>query len=663
MNERSGKQLNRKLPRVNFRPIAFFALWLACGIFLYCKCRFGGLKATDVLFCLFFCLVAFRRPLLSRRTAAVAAALVCAAGAGVLSIHLYTENFDAAKADGYYSVAGTVTSVTVGSSYTSLTLSGVSLDGEKTGGNMRVIVTADDVRAGDIISFSANVTKTNVGKLASNSAVSARFVGDIRYTATASRFVRKGRSKNVFLALNAALYDTLASNMEGDEASVAYALLTGNSGGIDAGLLDAVRKGGIAHIFAVSGLHIGILYAAVSLIARPLGKYRVIPATAVSVCYSAFCGFAVSSVRAVVMCASAGVWNALGRKTDFLNSIAFAAIIVLLVSPAQWLSVGFRLSFGACLGLALFSGSMSRAMKKLPPFLRGYLSANFSVQIFTFPVLMESFGYYSVWGTLLNFFLIPALPVLFLGLIACSLLALIIPPGAGFFLLFPQSMLSLLIFVFSAADFSLTLTGIALGAGSAVWLCGCILLSEKFRLSPVARCASACVLCFLFGLCIVFENAVFVGCKIVVYANDGANAVLVRTVGESVLVLDGDISLRESEDFLSRTYGGKLDAVVVLSEDEVSAVNVAAFLGAEEVRAKDEVVTGLRITNVAFGDSFSLGALSFRYESREKIALFAEGRVIEIDFCGSEALRADLFINSACGGLIFFLHDGIIKAI
>ena len=61
------------------------------------------------------------------------------------------------------------------------------------------------------------------------------------------------------------------------------------------------------------------------------------------------------------------------------------------------------------------------------------------------------FGYFSVWGTLLNFVLIPLLPVLFLGVLSCGLLALIVSPAAAFLLSFPGGMLSRFVLGFLAA--------------------------------------------------------------------------------------------------------------------------------------------------------------------------------------------------------------------
>ena len=656
-SEREGE---KRLPRVNFRPFLFCALGLALGIFLYTKIRFGGLSASDFLFLGVFLFFAVR-PLTKKRMIAIALCLFISAGVGVTAVHLYSENFDSAVNTGEYDVTGTVQTFSLSDAGATAILTNLHIDGERKGGKMQVSLNTEHVRAGDVVTFHATVRRNDLPTNGNTVSVYF-FVNDVRYTATAE-YEKTGTSANVFLLLNSAIYDSLHANLNRDAADVGYALLTGNSRGMDGSLLNAIREGGIAHIFAVSGLHIGILFGAVSLLFAPLLKRKsFIPALALAICYSALCSFTVSSVRAVMMCAVLSLNRALGRKTDLLSSLSLAAVLVLMFLPAQWLSAGFRLSFGACLGLALFSGTFSRAFRKLPRWLGGYLAASFSVQIFTFPVLLESFGYVSVWGTLLNLILIPLLPVLFLGLLLCTLLALMIPPAAGFFLAFPGGMISLLLLVFAAADFSMVITGFSLGAGLVVWLVAMLLLSERLRLKLLLRGLAAGALCVLFTVCVMVENVVFSGCKITVYEGRSSGAVLLQTPDSAVLVIDG-MTLGACEDFLARNYGGKLDAVIVLSDSVLSGINVGAFLNTDVVYAREEIPTGLHITNVVFAERFEVGGLTFRYEDDSKLVMLAEGRAVEFDFERGESLGADLFVGEGSGGLKFWLDRGIMKTV
>jgi len=645
----------KRLPRINFRPFLFAACSFALGISLYGSLRFQTFSWSDLVlggFLLYLALGPFDK----KRILCVSLCVVTFIGFGVGCATVSAKCYFSGPESGSYAVSGTVVSLSVHSDYSVAVLSDVSLNGEPVGGKVRVTLPSDGIRTGDRLLFDASVERVSQVK---SSYERNYFASDVRYLARTTAYRKVGESFNPFLQLNRAIYNTLHDNMPQDEADVAYALLTGNSGGMDGDLMDAIRKGGIAHVFAVSGLHIGIVYAAVSFcFGKWLKKWKFIPALAVAVCFSALCGFTVSSVRAVLMCAVLGSTRAFGRKSDFLQSIGFAALAVLLFFPAQWYSVGFRLSFGACLGLALFAGTIQRGLSKLPKALSGYLAATLSVQLFTFPVLIESFGYCSVWGTLLNLIVVPVMPIFFLCVLVFTFAAVIIPPLAAGLLLVPSGLISLFLYLFQAVDFSLVLTGFSIGAGVTVWIAGCVFLSERVRMKTVFRAVSALSFALVFTLCVVVQNVVFVGCKIV--STD--NAILIRTQTEAVLVLDGEIPLRQCNDFLSRTYGGELTSVVVASENGIAALNRAAFLDANEIRLKEEQETGLRETQVKFGDRFSYGSLQFRYESAHKITVTVQGAVIEIDFEGKESLGGDLFLDGSAE-LQYFIQDGMIYAI
>lgn len=641
------------LPRINLRPFLFIALGLAFGIILYTKIRLGNAKGTDFVF--FVLLLAFSlRPLSLKRLGAIFLCFATAAGAGAGLTHFKCENYLSGVLQGEYRVTGTVVSFTVGDGSSSLVLDDLLIGGNSADGKLSVTVSSEAVRAGDQLSFEASVTRGGLPR-SGNSYEENLFIKDIRYFATLTEegFTVTGRG-NALLAFNAAVYEVLHAHLSKTQADTAYALLTGNAGNLDDGFAAAVRQGGVAHIFAVSGLHIGILYAALSFAFKKLKRYRVLPALAAVILYAAFCGFSVSSVRAVIMCAVLGIYNVLGRKYDFLGAIAFASSAVLFIRPAEWLSAGFRLSFGACLGLALYSRSLKRLFRRLPRFLTEYLAANLAVQIFTFPVLFETFGYFSVWGTLLNFFLIPVLPVLFLGLFVSVVFSLVIPPAAAVFLSVPNGMLSLFLWVFSF-DFSLVLSGFSLGAGGAVWTIGTVALSERVRFRVKTKAVLFIAFSALFSFAVVINNVVFTGCKLIAERS----AVLVQTRTECVLVVDGSSGAATYENFLMRHYGGELGAVVVLGTNAGAGLSVALRLPSEEVRAASKTATGFYETVVLYDKEFSYGDLQFRFESENKLTLLAEECAVEIDFTGEQSLGADLFLRKGNAG-VYYLNRGAV---
>ncbi len=639
---------------VNLRPLLVCAAGFCLGFFLYERIRFGGGSPADWLLPLLLFLVL--PPFSRRRTLALLLPLVLFLGAGVLMLHLATERFLGGAEAGEYEVTGVVVELSAQSGYASVLLDELSFDGERQEGKLAARLSGSP-EIGDRVRFHALVERT---ELSAERALSTRFAEDARYWVQSASYERAGKTDDLFARLRAQLHMRLAAAMGGEEAEIAFALLTGNSGGIDDGLEEEIRTGGIAHIFAVSGLHIGILYGALLFAFRPAGRAAALPALAGAAVYAALCGFPVSTVRALLMCAALAVYRLLGRKYDLLQSLSFAAIAALLLFPAQWMGLGFKLSFAACCGLALFQPVFFRLFSGIPLF-GGTLASSLAAQIAVAPILLEAFGFVSVWGTALNLLILPFLPALFLLLFGTASFALAFPAAAGVLIL-PQGALSLLVWLFAVCDFSLVISGFSLGAGGAVYAAGCALLSCRVRMTGKVRAAVAAALAALFCFAVAAENVVIAGCKIVAYTQGDGDAVLFRTSGAAVLVIDGDLSLSACEDFLARRYGGELTAVLVLADDPVEGINRAAFLPARMVCAKEYAETGLHHPPV-FGDSFSFDGMLFRFESREKLSVQAEDAVVEVDFSHGEGLGADLFLQKGGGGLKFYLRRGIIVSL
>ena len=640
---------------LNFRPLLFCALSLLFGLDLYGSIRFSEWEPAFLFFFGVLLLLALP-PFGKKRLLSLLLIVPLFAGMGAGLMHLALARYREGLPTGEYTVTATVLSVSERQGYSIAVLDDLFFDGEGTEGKCRAILPADCAVPGDLIVFEGTPEKSDPFE---RSAYARNdFASDIRYTVSVRELIASAESADPFLRLNGKLYEMLGGNMDRDEASLAYALLSGSSGVIEEGLKETVRKGGIAHIFAVSGLHIGVLFGAAMLLFRKLGRFAWIPSWLLAFGYCAFCGFTVSSLRAALMCGVFGASRAFGRKADGLETLAFAAVVVLLLFPAQWYAAGFRLSFGACLGLSLFSGSFSRAFRRLhlPRAVAGALAPTLAAQLTTAPILLSSFGYLSVWSTLLNLLLVPLVPVFFLCTLLSAALALLLPFAAGVLLALPEGLFALLILVLSFSDWTLVLSGFVLGAGGVLFLFFCGFLSPRMQMRRPVRAAAAVLGCALFALVLTLNNFVFAGCRLTVYEEGEGAALLVETRTEHVLVIGGDISLDECEDFLSRTCGGTLTAVVALEED---LLNTAVFLDAEEVRLADPVESGLHETRLKFGEAFSYGELSFRF-TREGMWLLAEDVAVEVDFSRSEG-NADFFVGKGSGGLKFLLEDGIIK--
>lgn len=167
------------------------------------------------------------------------------------------------------------------------------------------------------------------------------------------------------------LRDTIRRRVEaalpGDAGHVATALIIGDRRGIAEATQEAMRISGLAHILAISGLHMALVAGSAfwlirALLAlspslalrRPIKKWAAAGALAVATFYLSISGGSVATQRAYIMLAVMLIAILLDRRAITLRNVAVAALIVLFMTPEAVLSVSFQMSFAAT--VALVSG-------------------------------------------------------------------------------------------------------------------------------------------------------------------------------------------------------------------------------------------------------------------------------------------------------------------
>ena len=182
----------------------------------------------------------------------------------------------------------------------------------------------------------------------------------------------------------------------GDESAVVMGLLFGETSGIDEDIIETFRRGGTAHVLAVSGLHLGLLY---SFLCRFKRKKRSIPADIAIVlalaAYTALAGFTASVVRACLMIFIHIAGNYLNRRYDLLSSTCVSMIIILAVNPMQIYNAGFQMSFLAVITLGIMIPLIQKKIK-------GILLPMIAVQTGMVPYTMYVFNYVSLTSIISN---------------------------------------------------------------------------------------------------------------------------------------------------------------------------------------------------------------------------------------------------------------------
>lgn len=128
------------------------------------------------------------------------------------------------------------------------------------------------------------------------------------------------------------------------------ALLLGNSNYIDHATRQEFSAAGVAHVLALSGLHVGFIALLLWWLLFPLDylglrRLRLLITLAAIILFAVFTGLSPSVVRATVMTGCVLTSVMLYRRSSALNALAVAALAILVFSPASLYSVGFQLSF------------------------------------------------------------------------------------------------------------------------------------------------------------------------------------------------------------------------------------------------------------------------------------------------------------------------------
>lgn len=153
-----------------------------------------------------------------------------------------------------------------------------------------------------------------------------------------------------------------SSDLKAGSADFLAALLTGNDGFMDSDSRESFSKAGLAHILALSGLHVGIIAWIMSLALWPVRnrRLRLVLTIAGLWAYALVTGLPLSVVRAVLMATIMMTGLILWRRTTPLNSLFAASFLIILFSPRSMLAPGFQMSFMAALSILTLTPLLNR---------------------------------------------------------------------------------------------------------------------------------------------------------------------------------------------------------------------------------------------------------------------------------------------------------------
>lgn len=241
---------------------------------------------------------------------------------------------------------------------------------------------------------------------------------------------------------------SLRAHLPGEEGAIAAALTVGDRSAISEDTRDALRDSGLAHLLAISGLHVGLLGGLIYWLVRlglalppvlservPIRKVAALCALAATAFYLVMSGAGVATQRAFIMAAVALIAIILDRAAVTLRGVAVAAVLILLLRPESLFEAGFQMSFAAVAALvAGYDATRGfwrrRALQRGvgARFVTGALATTMTSVLAgaaTAPFAAYHFNRLVIWGLPANLLATPAMG---LWIMPCIILAAVLVP-------------------------------------------------------------------------------------------------------------------------------------------------------------------------------------------------------------------------------------------
>lgn len=255
-------------------------------------------------------------------------------------------------------------------------------------------------------------------------------------------------ANNIFLKLT----NTIDRILEKEETSLLKGILLGDISNIEEEVYEKFQTSNMAHILAVSGMHISYIIIGTNLIFKKLigkrkAKYVII---LILIIYAFVSGFSTSIIRASIMGILITLSGIVHRKNDIWTSMSISLLIILIYNPFLITNIGLQLSYFGVIGIILLNKNIlgilneikSKRIKKVYLYYKGseelinkikeIISVTLSVQIMIFPIVLYHFnfvGIYFIITSLITSIIVG--PIIFLGIISIILFTIFEPISKG----------------------------------------------------------------------------------------------------------------------------------------------------------------------------------------------------------------------------------------
>ncbi|MCC5935320.1 MAG: DNA internalization-related competence protein ComEC/Rec2 [Balneolales bacterium] len=265
---------------------------------------------------------------------------------------------------------------------------------------------------------------------------------------TAPAFISWGWWRNL-------MQDSIDEVFSPEQAPLAKAVMLGHRAGLDAELRQNFSRAGLAHLMAVSGMHVGFLLLPFWFLIPVFWRIRyggwlgLLLIFVLLYLYAGITGFSPSVQRASVFAFFVAMARLFRYQRDPVNLTGLAALIILLADPASLFLIGFQMSFAAVLTIFTLLPVLQQLFEPKKRHLwyaklTSLTLLSFCIQFALMPVLLHRFNEFSLIGPVMNTLAAPVTQVVFIWGFAGIFLSWIHGPVAAF-LTIPADWLALLL--------------------------------------------------------------------------------------------------------------------------------------------------------------------------------------------------------------------------
>ncbi len=214
-----------------------------------------------------------------------------------------------------------------------------------------------------------------------------------------------------------------------EDQGMLESMLLGDKEQMDTEIYNLYQLAGIAHLLAISGLHMGLAGRGLYGLLRKMGASFFLSfflSLLLLISYGLLTGMGASALRALIMFGLAMFAKVCGRSNDLLTSASVALVLMVIANPWYLTQSGVWLSFGAVFAIGGLCPRLTTFFRPKHTIGKS-LIVSFGVQIFTVPILCYSFFQFSLYSIILNLLVIPLMTVVFVSGFAGAFLGLVLP--------------------------------------------------------------------------------------------------------------------------------------------------------------------------------------------------------------------------------------------